>query len=74
MVATPVPTPVARPPDETVAVVALDVDQVTSAVRFLVLRLEYVPVAVNCWVCPVATEATTGDTETVNRTGGNPRA
>jgi hypothetical protein len=50
MVTTPVATPVASPVELTMAVPGVDDVHVTLSVRFLVVRLEYVPVVVNCWV------------------------
>src|SRR3984957_20483298 len=74
MVTAPLATPVARPWDpeafEIDAVAALDVDQVTEVVRSVVLRSEYVPVAVNCWVWPAAIEATGGDMVMATSTAG----
>ena len=52
IVVAPVATPVASPELETVAVPVTDDDHVTDEVRLAVLKLEYVPVAVNCWVWP----------------------
>jgi hypothetical protein len=40
MVLSPVASPVVRPPDEMEAAVVSDEDQLTSAVRFFVLRSE----------------------------------
>ena len=48
---------------ETVAVPVNEDDHVTESVRFWVLRLVYVPVAVNCCVWPWAIEAVAGVTE-----------
>jgi hypothetical protein len=52
----PLAVAVASPCDpevlETVAVEVIDDDHVTELVRLDVLRLEYVPVATNCWVWP----------------------
>src|SRR5450432_3430927 len=53
-----------------VAVAAFDEDHVTLAVRSLVLRLEYVPVAVNCTAWPEATDVRIGDTVMARSTAG----
>ena len=55
MVVAPVPLAAVASPCEpevldTVAVPVTDDDHVTDEVRLAVLRLEYVPVATNCWV------------------------
>src|SRR5580658_1976015 len=55
---------------ETVAVPVTDDDHVTDEVRLAVLRLEYVPVATNCWVWPWAIDAATGETEMLANTTG----
>ena len=55
---------------ETVAVEVIDDDHNTDDVRSAVLRLEYVPVAANCWVWPWAIDAATGDTEMLTNTAG----
>jgi hypothetical protein len=70
MVVAPVPTPVARPELETEAVPVTDDDHVTESVRSAVLRLEYVPVALNCWVCPAEIEAVNGETLMLTSTAG----
>jgi hypothetical protein len=73
IVAAPVATPVARPcePDAFDTVAApVDDDHVTVVVRFCVLRSEYVPVAVNCRVWPVATDAAEGLTAIDTSTAG----
>ena len=44
------------------AIVAADELQVTESVRFLLLPSLYLPVAVNCWVVPLATCALDGVT------------
>src|ERR1700692_2383204 len=68
----PLAVAVASPCDpgvlETVGVPVTEDDHVTEAVRLAVLRLEYVPVAANCWVWPWAIEAATGDTATLTST------
>src|SRR5580658_11089526 len=69
-VTAPVATPVASPVDEMVAVAAFDVVHVTLFVRFWVVRLEYVPVAANCWVWPRPMEPTGGVTAMATRTAG----
>src|SRR5580700_3598011 len=76
MVVAPSPLAVAvaspREPEvfETVAVPVTDDDHVTDEVRLAVLRLEYVPVAANCWVWPWAIDAATGDTAILTSTAG----
>src|ERR1700722_3194384 len=70
----PLAVAVARPWDpavlETVAVEVTDDDHVADEVRLAVVRLEYVPVAVNCWVWPWAIEAVVGDTAMLTKTAG----
>src|SRR5580658_7576878 len=74
MVEAPVATAVARPwePEalDTVASAVTDDDHVTASVRLAVLRFEYVPVAVNCWVSPAAIDAVGGDTAMLTSTAG----
>jgi hypothetical protein len=63
MVAVPNATHVAKP--VWILIVATDVAdevQVTFVVRSCVVPLLYVPVAVNCWVYPAATDAVMGVT------------
>ena len=55
---------------ETVAVEVTDDDHVADVVRSAVLRLEYVPVATNCWVWPWAIDAVAGDTAMLTSTAG----
>src|SRR5580658_5307524 len=62
IVLVPAATPVANPPLVIVAVTVLDEVHVASEVRFCVLPLLYVPVAVNCCVPPTAIEAVAGVT------------
>jgi hypothetical protein len=50
----PIPTPVARPPGLTVATLIVPDDQVTDAVISCDVPSENVPVAVNCFVSPLA--------------------
>jgi hypothetical protein len=58
----PAATPVARPEVETVAVAVIDEAQVAVVeMSFVVLSLK-VPVAVNCWVAPVAIDGVVGVT------------
>ena len=62
MVAVPAATPVAKP---LLLIVAADVGsevQVTCVVISRVVKSEYVPVAVNCWVAPAAMLAVAGVT------------
>src|ERR1700678_2617458 len=58
----PTPAPVARPPVLIVAVVVVPEVQVTVDVRFCVVPSLNVPVAVNCWVAPLAIEGFAGVT------------
>jgi hypothetical protein len=64
MVVVPTARVVARPfepaASETVAVLTSDDDQVTWSVMSCVVLSEYVPVAVNCWVLPLATDGLGG--------------
>jgi hypothetical protein len=60
MVVEPAATAVARPEAFTVATARFELDHVAVVVRFWVLRSEYVPVAVNCWVCPAVTAGVWG--------------
>jgi hypothetical protein len=60
---------VASPPPLTVAIVAADEVQVAVLVRFCVVPLLYVPVAVNCCVYPAATDAVPGVTAIEANTG-----
>jgi hypothetical protein len=69
IVAVPFATPVASPPLLTVAIVVADEVQVTVLVRFCVVPLLYVPVAVNCCVYPAATDAVPGVTAIEANTG-----
>ena len=62
MVALPCATLVASPPLLTVATDFADDVQVAVLVRFCVVPLLYVPVAVNCCVYPFATDAVPGVT------------
>ena len=56
IVVEPEPTLVARPFEPAVLLIVAtpvaDELQVTVVVMFCVLLSEYVPVAVNCWLCP----------------------
>jgi hypothetical protein len=58
----PFATPVAKPPLLIVAIEVADEVQVTLLVRFCVVWLVYVPVAVNCWVLPAAIDGDAGVT------------
>ena len=62
MVALPAATPVATPPAAMLATPVLVELHVADALRFCVLPLLYVPVAVNCCVRPFASEALAGVT------------
>lgn len=62
MVADPCALLVAMPDDEIVAAVAFDELHAAELVRFLVLWSLYVPVAVNCWPEPAATDVAPGVT------------
>jgi len=64
-----VATPGAKPPLVIVAVAVLEEVQVTEPVRFCVLLSLYVPVAVNCCVPPVASEAFAGVSAIDTNTG-----
>jgi hypothetical protein len=66
----PVPTPVARPPAATLAIELFEEAHVTLEVRFCVLELLYVPMAVNCWVVPLGIEGLVGVTAMDTRVGG----
>jgi hypothetical protein len=70
----PAATAVASPLEATalltVATPAVEVLQVTSAVRFCVVLSENLPVAVNCCVVPVAREATRGVTAIESNVAG----
>jgi hypothetical protein len=70
IVATPVPTPVTSPDDDTDAVDELEVDHVTTPVRSAVDPSEYTPLAVSCCVSPAGTFAIGGDTVTARSTAG----
>lgn len=54
IVEVPAATPVARPPDEIVALFVFDELHIAEPVIFCVVLSEYVPVAVNCCVALVA--------------------
>jgi hypothetical protein len=58
----PAETLLARPAALIVATLGADELQATAAVRFSVLPLPYVPVAVNCCVLPAASDGFTGVT------------
>jgi hypothetical protein len=60
MVTDPCATPVANPLPDIVATPLFDELHVTVLVRFWVLLSLYVPVAVNCCVFPIGTEAFAG--------------
>lgn len=66
IVATPVPTPVARPCEPalllTVATAVLDEDQVTMVVTFCVEPSENVAMAENCFEAPRLTDSKLGET------------
>jgi hypothetical protein len=74
----PTPAPVARPAEEIVATEVVADTQVAWLVRSCVLVSEYVPVAVNCFVVPLAIDGLAGVTAidtsvaavTVNVSGG----
>jgi hypothetical protein len=67
MVALPCATPVARPAPLIVAAEIFEDVHVT--VRGCVVLLLYIPVAVNCWASPAASEADVGATDIVTSTG-----
>lgn len=60
----PIATAVARPRELIVATVVVAEVQVADAVRFCVLLSAYVPMAVNCWVRPLAIDGFAGVTAT----------
>src|ERR1700689_2519833 len=62
----PAATPVAKPPEATVATAPLAVDHCAVAVTSVGDPPAGVAVAVNCWVAPMANDAVFGDTETVS--------
>jgi hypothetical protein len=62
MVVDPCALLVAMPELETVAAAAFDELHVAELVRFLELWSLYVPVAINCWPAPAATEGAPGVT------------
>jgi len=70
MVVLPVATPAAKPAPLIVATAVFVELQVTELVRFCVLPSLYVPVAVNCWLIPLATDGVTGVTAIEANTGG----
>jgi len=72
IVAVPSATLVANPSLLTVAIVVADDVQVAVVVRFCVVPLLYVPVAVNCCVYPFATDAVPGVTAIETREGAVP--
>jgi hypothetical protein len=63
---------VASPPLLTVAIVVAEEVQVAVLVRFCVVPLLYVPVAVNCCVWPAATDGAAGVTAIETRAGAVP--
>jgi hypothetical protein len=62
MLVVPWPTLTARPPLAIVATDVADDAQVTDVVKFCVVPLLYVPMAVNCWLVPCAIDAGVGVT------------
>jgi hypothetical protein len=50
----PMAMPFAKPTDDIVALIALELDQVTCEVISVFVPSEYCPLAVNCWVRPPA--------------------
>lgn len=62
MVAEPAASAEARPDGAIFAVAVLEDDHVADVVTFAVELSLYVPVAVNCWVAPMAMAAVAGDT------------
>ena len=63
MVVLPVPAPVASPPVAMVAAAVFVELHTTKPVRLPMLPSLYIPVAVYCWVVPLAMEALIGVTE-----------
>ena len=70
MVADPCALLVAMPEPEIVAAAAFEELHVAELVRFLVLWSLYVPVAVNCWPAPAATEGVPGVTAIETKVAG----
>jgi hypothetical protein len=68
MTAVPTPSPLATPPPAMLATVEDEV-QVTELVRSCALPSLYVPVAVNCWLVPLAIDALPGLTDIDTNTG-----
>jgi hypothetical protein len=62
MVVVPTETPMARPVLSIVATDVSDQPQVTCVVISWLVPLEYVPVAVNCWMAPTGMLGLTGVT------------
>jgi hypothetical protein len=69
IVAVPCARLVANPPLLTVAIGVAEEDHVAVPVRFCVVPLLYVPVAINCCVYPAATDVVLGVTEIEINTG-----
>ena len=67
MVEVPIPALVAKPPEVMVALPGVPEAHVTDEVRFSVVLSEKVPVAVNCWVSPLATDGSAGITDMETR-------
>ena len=65
----PTPMPVAKPAELIVATPVVPDTHVACVVRFCVLLSEYVPVAVNCSVVPLAIDGLTGITAIDTRAG-----
>jgi hypothetical protein len=71
IVASPSSTPVTAPLAETIATLSMDDNHVTVDVRTCVLPSVYVPVAVNCWIVPSASDESAGVTAIDCRAAGN---
>jgi len=71
IVASPTSTPVTTPLAETIAMLVIEDNHVTVDVRTCVLPSVYVPVAVNCWTVPRASEEFAGAITMDCRAAGN---
>jgi hypothetical protein len=54
MLVMPIPTPVAKPDEDMVSTALLELFQFTLEVMSAVDLSEYAPIALNCWVAPIA--------------------
>ena len=69
IVALPTPAELASPAEDTFAIPGADEDQTAVELKFCVPPSEYVPVAVNCTVCPSGTDGLAGVITMLRRTG-----